>query len=133
MITTLDAFLPAGVALGVGSFLLIAIGFVSSRLQVSEGKELFLQLLGWFIGLVMLLSIVVALPLTDTIRGQILSLIGIVSTALIALSSTTFVANAMAGIMLHTTQPFRPGDFIEVDGVFGRVTRRSLVHSKLQT
>lgn len=133
MITELDAFLPAGVALVVGSFLLVAIGFMTSRLEVSEGKELLLQLLGWFIGLVMLLTIVVALPLTDTIRGQILSLIGIVLTALIALSSTTFVANAMAGIMLHTTQPFRPGDFIEVDGVFGRVTRRSLVHTQLQT
>ena len=133
MITTLDAFLPAGVALGIGSFLLVAIGFMTSRIQVSEGKELLLQLLGWLIGLVMLLSIVVALPLTDTIRGQILSLIGIVLTALIALSSTTFVANAMAGIMLHTTQPFRPGDFIEVDGVFGRVTRRALVHTQLQT
>lgn len=133
MIPMLDAFLPAGIALGIGSFLLIAIGLMISRLQVSEGKELLLQLLGWFIGLIMLLTIVVALPLTDTIRGQILSLIGIVLTALIALSSTTFVANAMAGIMLHATQPFRPGDFIEVDGVFGRVTRRSLVHTQLQT
>lgn len=133
MINLLQTFLPAGVALGVGVCLLIGVGVVTSRLQVSESKELLLQLLGWFIGLVMLLVVVVLLPLTDTLRGQILSLIGIVLTALIALSSTTFVANAMAGIMLHTTQPFRPGDFIEVNGVFGRVTRRSLVHTQLQT
>lgn len=133
MIATLDAYLPAGVTFGVGTCTLVLMSLISSRFQMGEGKALLLQLLSWFISLVVLLTMVVALPLTDTIRGQILSLIGIVLTALIALSSTTFVANAMAGIMLQTTQPFRPGDFIEVDGVFGRVTRRSLVHTQLQT
>ena len=56
-----------------------------------------------------------------------------VLTAVIALSSTTFVANAMAGVMLQATQPFRPGDYLRVGTEFGRVTRRSLLHTQIQT
>jgi small-conductance mechanosensitive channel len=43
------------------------------------------------------------------------------------------VANAMAGIMLQGTQPFRPGDYVRVGDEFGRVTKRSLLHTQIQT
>ncbi|MGB8329288.1 MAG: hypothetical protein WCE62_04110 [Polyangiales bacterium] len=40
------------------------------------------------------------LPIGDAPRGQLLSLLGLLVTAAIALSSTTLLGNAMAGIML---------------------------------
>ena len=44
------------------------------------------------------LAVMVGLPVGDTTRGQLLSLIGILLSAAIALSSTTFIGNIMAGI-----------------------------------
>ncbi len=80
-----------------------------------------------------LLGIVLALPISENTRGQLLSLIGLVLTAMIALSSTTFVANAMAGFMLRSVGGFRPGDFVRVADQFGRVTERGLFHTEIQT
>jgi len=76
---------------------------------------------------------IIALPLDSDTQGQVLSLLGVVLTAVIAISSTTFVANTMAGIMLQATQPFRPGDYLQVGEHFGRVTKLSLVHTQMQT
>lgn len=90
-------------------------------------------LLSWINLSIAVLAIVILLPISDQTQGQVLSLLGVVLTAVIALSSTTFVSNAMAGLMLQATQPFRPGDYIRVNGQFGRVTRRSLVYTQIQT
>lgn len=79
------------------------------------------------------LVVIFALPLTETGRGQLLSLLGIVVTAVIALSSTTFVANVMAGLMLRAVNSFRPGDFIRSQDYFGRVTERGIFHTEIQT
>lgn len=80
-----------------------------------------------------LLLITLALPLSDSTRGQVLSLIGVVITALIALSSTTLVANMMAGVLLRIVNSLRPGDFIRVGEHFGRVSERGLFHIEMQT
>ena len=80
-----------------------------------------------------LVAIILALPITSDTTGQLLSLFGIVLTAVIALSSTTFVSNAMAGIMLRAVNSFRAGDFIKLDDYFGRVTEKGLLHTEIQT
>lgn len=80
-----------------------------------------------------LVLVVLLLPIGDNLRGQILSLIGIVLSAGIALSSTTFLGNMLAGIMLRAVRSFRMGDFIEVGGHFGRVSDRGLFHTEIQT
>ncbi|MDX1568747.1 MAG: mechanosensitive ion channel family protein, partial [Longimicrobiales bacterium] len=64
---------------------------------------------------------------------QILSLIGIVLSAGVALSSTTFLGNMLGGLMLRAVKSFRAGDFIEVEGHFGRVSERGLFHTEIQT
>lgn len=79
------------------------------------------------------LLIILVLPLGDTLRGQLLSLIGIVVSAGIALSSTTFLGNAMAGVMLRAVKNFRTGDFISSGDHFGRVSERGLFHTEIQT
>jgi small conductance mechanosensitive channel len=82
---------------------------------------------------VLVVALVLAMPLGDTARGQLLSLIGIVLTGVIALSSTTFVGNAMAGLMLRAVRAFRAGDFLKTQDHFGRVTERGLLHTEIQT
>ncbi len=77
--------------------------------------------------------LVLVLPLDGQTRGQLLSLFGLVLTAVIALSSTTFVSNAMAGFMIRAVGGFGPGDFISIADHFGRVTERGLLHTEIQS
>ncbi len=77
--------------------------------------------------------VLLELPLSETTRGQLFSLLGLVLSAILALASTTFVANIMAGIMLRSVGNFRPGDFVRVGEHFGRVSERGLFHTELQT
>ena len=77
--------------------------------------------------------VILLLPIGDTVRGQILSLIGIVLSAGVALSSTTFLGNMLAGLMLRAVKSFRTGDFVRVGEHFGRVSERGLFHTEIQT
>ena len=79
------------------------------------------------------LGVVLARPVSETLRGQLLSLIGILLSAAIALSATTFIGNIMAGIMLRAIRSARPGDFITVGAITGRVTEMALLHTEVQT
>jgi small-conductance mechanosensitive channel len=80
-----------------------------------------------------LLVVILVVPIGDARRGQLLNLVGILMTAAIALSATTFVGNAMAGIMLKAVRSFRLGDFIKTGEHFGRVSERGLFHTEIQT
>lgn len=60
-------------------------------------------------------------------------MIGIVISAVLALSSATIIGNGLAGIMLRAIRSFKPGDFIKVNDHFGRITERSLFHTEIQT
>ncbi len=79
------------------------------------------------------IAAVVAAPISDEKRGQVLALIGIVLSAAIALSATTILGNLIAGAMLRTERSFRTGDFIRVEDHFGRVSGRGLFHTEVQT
>jgi len=80
-----------------------------------------------------LLIVILVIPMGDTMRGQVLSLIGILLSAAIALSSTTVLGNAMAGLMMRGVRNFRMGDFIRAGELFGRVSERGLFHTEIQT
>ncbi|MDY0288821.1 MAG: mechanosensitive ion channel family protein [Sphaerochaeta sp.] len=84
-----------------------------------------IALLGLFLGIGFL-------PLDHEVKNQILSVLGVLFSAIIALSSTTLVGNAMAGIMLRMMHEFRGGDFIEVDSLIGRVTDFGIFHTEIQ-
>ncbi|MCB1214019.1 MAG: mechanosensitive ion channel family protein [Deltaproteobacteria bacterium] len=79
------------------------------------------------------LLVILFLPISESSRSQVFTLLGILVTAAIALSSTTFVSNAMAGLMLRAVENFKPGDFIRVGEHFGRVSERGLLHTEIQT
>jgi len=96
-------------------------------------KGLIRSIVLFLIILVGFISIILALPLEENQKSQITSLIGIVLSAVLGLSSTTFIGNALAGIMLKSRKSFKPGDFITVNDVFGRVTEQGLFHTEIQT
>ncbi|MHC4116624.1 MAG: mechanosensitive ion channel family protein [Planctomycetota bacterium] len=91
------------------------------------GRIVMLLLTG--LGIVLVL---IALPLKETTESGLFTLLGLLLTAVIALSSTTFVANAMAGWMLRAVRSFKPGDFVRVGEHFGRVTGRRIFHTEIQ-
>jgi small-conductance mechanosensitive channel len=80
-----------------------------------------------------ILAIAVALPINESTRNQVIAFIGLVVSGVLAFSSTTIFANLMAGIMMRITRPFRAGDFIRVEGFFGRVAERGLLDTEIQT
>ena len=91
-------------------------------------RQVVLYVLG-FIGFIIILT---SLPIKESVRGQLLNLIGIIISAAFVLSSTTLLGNALAGVMNKTSKSFKLGDFIMVDKYFGRVTNTSLFFTTIQ-
>ena len=80
-----------------------------------------------------ILILILVLPFTDTLRGQLLQLYGLIVSATIALSSTTLVGNVMAGLMLKAIGNCKPGSYITVGSYFGRISEMDLLHTEVQT
>ncbi len=118
---------------GVVGFLVVAHRLLERR-QARSGHPGFVNQLS-MLGLTLagLIAVIMVLPINDTTRGQLLSLLGILLTAAIALSSTTIVGNAMAGVMIRAVRNFRSGDYLRVGDHFGRVSERGLFHTEIQT
>ncbi|MBC3764488.1 mechanosensitive ion channel domain-containing protein [Neptunicella marina] len=83
--------------------------------------------------LITMVAIVITLPLSDSTETQVLGLVGLVLSGLLAFSSTTVFSNLVAGALMRFTQPFRTGDFVRVNDIFGRVTERGLFDCEVQT
>lgn len=121
------------------TLILVTGGFMASNLLLkrhyrADPKHRYrLPLINFALISIALVLVIVTLPLSESTRGQLLSLIGIVLSATIALSSTTFVGNAMAGIMLRSLSSFKIGDFIRIEDHFGRVSEMALLHVEIQT
>lgn len=104
------------------------------RMQAGASDRMFAhQITMLVLSLFGLVVVILALPADAQTRNQLLSLVGVALTAVIALSSTTIVSNAVAGILLRSMSRFRPGDFIRVGEHLGRVTERGLFHTEVQT
>ena len=80
-----------------------------------------------------LFLVFLAIPWPSDLRRDLLTLLGFLLSAAIALSATTFVGNAMAGVMTRAVRNFKTGDFIRVGEHFGRVTEKELFHTEIQT
>ena len=80
-----------------------------------------------------IIAIILALPVGVSTRNQIIGLIGILISGILAFSSTTIIGNLMAGVMLRMTMPFKTGDFIRIENHFGRVAERGLFDTEIQT
>ncbi len=110
--------------------------YLVNRRVKSKEKIPILKIVAFFLVIAGLVAILLTLPIEDKsfeIRGSLLALLGVVLSASLALSSTSFLGNAFAGIMIRSIGNFKPGDFISVNDVFGAVTERGLFHVEIQT
>jgi small-conductance mechanosensitive channel len=107
--------------------------WLGKKINRFSDQKIIPQVIMLILGNVGAICIILALPISETLRGNILSLLGLVLTGVMALSSTTFVANAFAGSMLRLTRSFRLGDYIKVGEQGGRVSERGIFHTEIQT
>lgn len=118
----------------IGTIILVVIIRLLFRKTVESSKRwpYQRQLLIFLVVLIGIFLSIALLPIENTVKNQILSVLGILLSAIIALSSTTMVSNVMAGLMLRVTGQFRGGDFIEVGTLIGRVTDLGIFHTEIQ-
>lgn len=132
LIDTSMSLLPSGFAIAITIAVLALANYLLRRNQPGE-LTVRRQLLLVALTVIGALVVVFVLPISEASRQQVLSVLGLVVTAVIALSSTTFVANVMAGLMLRSVNPFRPGDFVRCGEYFGKVSERGIFHIEIQT
>ena len=135
---------PLGITLPQVVYLLLTIVLVAAiyysskfvldrQIKGQTDKGLIRSIVLFIIALIGIIAIVLALPMGNELRGQVTSLIGIVLAAALSLSSATFLGNAMAGIQNSMIKSFKPGDFVQVNDIFGRVSEKGLFHTEIQT
>lgn len=134
LLALLRDFVPLIGTIAVVIVLLGGINYVLKRRWQNQPNAQFrFQFIMLLLTLAGILAIIIALPISNALQAQILQLIGILLSAAIALSSTTFIGNIMAGIMLRTIRSCRPGDFVTLGEVTGRITEMDLLHTEVQT
>lgn len=133
MVSSLSDLIGTSVTV-IGTILLIALGRLTFKHTIKDKRSLpyHRQILTLLLSIVGSFVAVAFLPISTEVRSQILSVLGILLSAVVALSSSTFVGNAMAGITLRVMKGFRAGDFIQVDDLIGRVTDMGLFHTEMQ-
>jgi small-conductance mechanosensitive channel len=130
----LKAYLPSTLTIvGVVLALVLVQRILERRRKGASERSFRHQLIMLGLTFLALLIVVLVLPVPAALQGQLLGLIGILLSVAVALSSTTFLGNAMAGVMLRVVKNFRMGDFIRTEEHFGRVSERGLFHTEIQT
>ena len=133
-----DVFFPVLIAWGAPLLVtllvtLLLLWTVRKSFSQQPQNRLYKQLGYVAVLLVAQLVLVIALPLENSTKQSLFTVFGYAMTAVIAFSSTSFVSNAMAGLMLKAMGTFHTGDFVRVDDHFGRVTAKALLHTEIQS
>jgi hypothetical protein len=97
------------------------------------GRQHYRQILFISISVFMLLVAVMLLPLAAATQGQLLTALGLLIGAAIALSSSKPLGNALAGISFRSACNCRVGDHIEVGKYVGHITRMDLLGIEMHT
>jgi len=133
----LEKLTTFGASAGVAVVVAILIYLMHQRLLAfyanKPAQQHYRQLIMACVVLIGLILAVLIMPVGDEMRGQLLSFMAILLSATIALSSTTLVGNAMAGLMLRSLRNFHVGDYIKIDDHFGRISQMDLLHVEIQT
>ncbi len=131
---TLFEALPMAVVIVFGGGALWLVNKVMvRRASAIPGSGIFhRQLTLAILGTILFVIVVIAAPLPETARRDLVTLFGVALTGVIALSSTTLASNAMAGLMLRIVRNFKRGDFVRVADYLGRVTEMGLFHTEIQ-
>ncbi|WP_462272323.1 mechanosensitive ion channel family protein [Methanohalophilus sp.] len=117
----------------MASLVLLLIQYLFKKSLLFNGdtfiRNLFFTLLT-FLGMML---VIFSLPISSESKQIIVSAIGIIVGATVALSSTTFVSNGMSGIMVRLIKPFYVGDYIRSGEIFGRVTDKTILYTRIQS
>ena len=135
MLEALASFLPfIGIVIVVGAAVRAAHWLLLGRHQEFGNERKFpRQLIMVGLTLVGVLVCILGLPVGESSRNQLIGLMGIVISGVLAFSSTTIISNLMGGLLLRITKPFKVGDFIRIGDHFGRVSERGLFDTEIQT
>jgi small conductance mechanosensitive channel len=133
IVELLREWLPFLITLLIAILIISAVYYVLLKRRPPTGSVIGRQLLLALLAGILIVMLILELPIDNEPRGQLMSLLGILVTAAVALSSTTLLGNAMAGFMLRSIRNFKAGDFIIVDGHRGRVSELGLLRTEIQT
>ncbi len=135
MITSLESFFPLLLVLIGMGFLLKGVHWllIGRFPEMGDERRFPRQLIFMGLSLFGVVIAVLVLPVSESSRNQLIGLVGLIVSGVIAFSSTTIIANLMAGLLLRITKPFRVGDFIRIGEYFGRVSERGLFDTEIQT
>ncbi|RMF15803.1 MAG: mechanosensitive ion channel family protein [Candidatus Dadabacteria bacterium] len=131
----LTAWLPSLIAAvaGFGALALLTWLLLRRKAVVGRQTRVWRHLTLALATIAVIVAVIATLPIEDTVRAQLLSFLGLLISGVIGLSSTSFVGNAMAGLMLRALNNIRPGDFVRVGEHFGKVSEFGLLHTELQS
>jgi small-conductance mechanosensitive channel len=101
--------------------------------ELSTDQRLPRQIIMLVVTIIAVAIVVLSLPVSESSRNQLLALLGVLLSGVIAFSSTTIVSNLMAGLVLRVNRPFRTGDFIRCSTFAGRVTEKGILDTEIQT
>ncbi len=110
-----------------------AVLFVAKKIfrKKNSAPHLF-QITVFLVSLTGIVLAVLFLPVGNYFKTQVLGLLGVLLSAIIALSSASIIGNVIAGVMLRVSKTYKPGDFIEVENTRGRVFNLGLFSTEVQ-
>jgi small conductance mechanosensitive channel len=114
--------------LSLGKFLL-----VSGRNSSPKHGSLTQQVIMLSLTLMGVIAFVLSLPIDPEDRRQLLSLLGLILSGAVALASSSFLGNIIAGLMIRGVRTIRTGDLVAIGTDIGRITERGLFHVEIQT
>ena len=135
LLDALLPFMPLLVAIVFVTGVLISLHYIllAKQRHLTSEQKLPRQVGMLVLTIIGTVIIAMTLPVSESTRNQVIALIGVLISGVIAFSSTTMVGNLMAGIVLRVNRPYRVGDFIKVEGYSGRVTEMGLLDTEIQT
>jgi len=133
IINILESLSGVGLVLLILTLLLILNSWFFRRIKTfKDSVDITKKAISYLIIFIGTLTFILLLPIDKSLKGQILSFLGIIISAAIALSSTTVLGNLIAGIINNSMKRFRNGDLINVGDLIGRVTKKSMFHVEIQ-
>jgi len=133
--TEIREYIPLLLSLAIASVIIYFANrfLLRGKKLLSQESRLARQGIIIVLAIASVIFVLLNIPMAVETRGQILSLLGILLTGVIAFSSSSFISNIMGGLMLRFIRSFRAGDFLSVNEQFGRVTEIGLMHTEIQT
>ncbi len=134
LIMQLEGAIPDLIAIGtLLIFAVIGVKIIEVIFSKSKNRSdpLRFKLYGAITKIIFVAVIAIIMLTRLGVQQDFLRLIGLVVGGIVAFSSTTLIANLVAGATLHITKPFSPGEIIQVNDVLGKVISMGAVYTEI--